>query len=613
MTRTAYLASAAALALLPFAATAQTPFLLDEIVISPNAAPIARERSGASVTVLDADDLRATGDVQLTDFLARLPGLTLTQSGPTGTLADLRIRGARNRYIPVYIDGILATDPSAPAGDFEDFGGLSTSGIRRIEILKGSQSALYGGSAVGGVVLITTLGGPELGEGTHQRAGATAGSFGTVAGDYSFTRNTGPLSLSFGISHAQADGFSAADEANGNTEADGFSRSRLSFGAQYVVSDALTVGINGFAETGESDFDDFESVPPFLPTDGDGTSDRDTRGLRAFALYGTGLWSHETALSGYTTDRTSTSGGFTSEFASRRVAIDHVSTGQVRPDLSLSLGLSARDERAEADSLPGGSESISTAGGYVEAVWSPSANLDLTGTIRYDEHSEFGGFTTGRLAFALRPAEGTVLRGAVGTGYRPPTIGDLFADFGFFVGNPDLEPETSTSFEIGVDHVWAGGGSVSATVFQNRIDDLITSTADFSTLENVAGESIITGLEIGARVPFGDRFLAYGALTLLNAEDATGEPLPRTPERDVVLGLEAKLTDRLTGDVWVQAVGGYPEVDDWETLNARLTWAVNDRVDAFVRATNITDEQYQTVPGYGTAGRAVYVGFDARF
>ncbi len=613
MTRTTYLASAAALALLPYAAAAQDAFLLDEIVISPNAAPIARERAGASVTVLTEDDLRATGDVQLADVLARLPGLTLTQSGPAGTLADLRIRGARNRYIPVYIDGILATDPSAPAGDFEDFGGLTTSGIRRIEILKGSQSALYGGSAVGGVVLISTLGGPELGEGTHQRAGATVGSFGTLAGDYALTRNTGPLSLSFGVSHAQADGFSAADEANGNTEADGFSRSRLSFGAQYAVSDALTLGINGFAETGETDFDSFQNVPPFLPTDGDGTSDRETRGLRAFAIYGTGAWSHETALSLYTTDRTSTSSGFSSEFASRRVAFDHLSSGKIRPDLLLSLGLSAREDRADATSLPGGSESITTGGAFVEAVWSPSANLDLTGTIRYDEHSEFGGFTTGRLAFALRPAEGTVIRGAVGTGYRPPTIGDLFADFGFFVGNPDLEPETSTSIEIGVDHVWAGGGSVSATVFQNRIDDLITSTADFSTLENVAGESTITGLEIGARLPLGERVVAYGALTFLNAEDAAGAPLPRTPERDLLLGLEAELTDRLTGDVWVQAVSGYPEVEDYETLNARLTWAVTDRIDAFVRATNLTDEDYQTVPGYGTAGRAVYAGLDARF
>jgi vitamin B12 transporter len=614
MTRTRLLASAAALAILPHAAMAQDAFLLDEIVISPNATPTLRERAGASVIVVTEDDLRAAGDVQLTDYLARLPGVSIVQNGPTGTFADLRIRGAGSRYISVFVDGILVTDPSTPSGQFEDFGGLTTGGIRRVEILKGAQSALYGGTAVGGVISITTLGGPELGEGTHQRAGGTAGSFGTFAGDYSFTRNTGPLSLSFALSHAQADGFSAASEANGNTEDDGFDRSRLSFGAQYAVSEALTVGINGFAETGSSDFDDFQSVPPFLPTDGDGTSDRDTRGLRAFAQYDLGIWENETAASLYTTDRTSTSSGFTSEFSSRRIALDHLSSAMVRSDLRLSFGLSFRDEEAEATSLPGGSETTTTAGGFVEAVWSPSDRLDLTGTIRYDDHSEFGGFTTGRLAFAFRPAEGTVLRGAVGTGYRPPSIGELFDDFGFFVGNPDLDPETSTSIEVGIDQVWANGAILSATVFESRIDDLITFVPGApSTLENISGETRIRGIELGGRVPLGLVFTGYGAFTFLDAETATGEPQPRTPERDLVLGMEAAFTDRLGADLWVQAVSGIPEVDDYETLNASVSYAVTEGIDLTLRGLNLTDEDYETVPGYGTAGRAFYVGFDARF
>jgi vitamin B12 transporter len=614
MTRTRLCASAAALALLPFAASAQNAFLLDEIVISPNATPVERERSGASVTVVTEEELRASGTVQLTEYLARLPGISIIQNGPTGTFADLRIRGAGSRYISVFVDGILVTDPSTPSGQFDDFGGLTTAGVRRVEILKGSQSALYGGTAVGGVVSITTLGGPELGEGTFQRAGALAGSFATLAGDYAITRNTGPLSLSFGLSRSQADGFSAADEANGNTEADGFDRMRLSFGAQYAVSDTVTVGVNGFAETGSTDFDSFESVPPFLPTDGDGVSDRDTRGLRAFARYETGIWGHETSVSGYTTDRSSTSSGFTSEFSSSRLAVDHLSSALVRPDLRLSFGLSWRDEEAEATSLPGGSESTTTAGGFVEAVWSPSDRLDLTGTIRYDDHSEFGGFTTGRLALAWRPVEGTVLRGAVGTGYRPPSIGELFDDFGFFVGNPDLDPETSTSLEIGIDQVWANGAILSATVFESRIDDLITFVSGApSTLENISGESRIRGIELGGRVPLGAMFTGYGALTWLDAEDATGAALPRTPERDLVLGLEAAVTDRISGDVWVQAVSGIPEVDDFETLNASLSYAINDRMEVFVRAFNLTDEQYQTAPGYGTADRSFFVGFDARF
>jgi vitamin B12 transporter len=617
MTRTRLLASAAALALAPLHAAAQDAFLLDEIVVSPNAAPIARERAGASLIVVTETELAASGDVQLTEYLARLPGITLDQSGPTGTFADLRIRGARSRYISVYVDGILVTDPSTPSRQFEDFGGLTTGGIRRIEILKGSQSALYGGTAVGGVISIETLGGLELGEGTHQSAGLTFGSSGTATADYALTRNTGPLSLSLALSHARADGFSAADEANGNTEADGFDRTRLSFGASYAVSDRVTVGINGFAETGRSEFDEFQSVAPFLPTDGtpgDEFSDRDTRGLRLWTEVQSGAWTHAFALSGYTTDRTSSSNGFASEFASRRLAADYVATGQMSDALRLSFGLSYLDERAESGGLPGGSAETTSAGVFAEAVWSPSDRVDVTTTLRQDDHSVFGGFTTGRVAFAWRPAEGTTIRGAAGTGYRPPAISELYDDFGSFVGNPDLDPETSRTVEVGFDQRFANGAEFSATVFETRIDDLITfAFGSPSTLENVAGESRIRGVEVAGRTPITDRFALYGSATFLDAEDATGTALPRTPRRDMVIGLEADLTDRLSADVSLRAVGGLPNLDNYRIVNAGLTYAVTDGVDAFLWGRNLTDEQYQTAPGYGTAGRSVFVGLRARY
>jgi len=614
MTRTTLLSGAAALALAPFSAAAQDAFLLDEIVISATAAPTERERAGASVSVITAEELQAAGDIQLTDYLARLPGLSLDQSGPTGTFADLRIRGARTRYVSVYIDGILVTDPSTPSRQFEDFGGLTTGGLRRIEILKGSQSALYGGTAVGGVISIETLGGPELGEGTFQSAGLTFGSFGTLGADYTVTRNAGPLSLSLSLSHAQADGFSAADEENSNTEADGFDRTRLSFGGEYAVSDTLTVGLNGFVESGSSEFDDFQSAPPFLPTDGDGVSDRDTRGLRAFALVQTGAWTHDFALSGYTTDRVSTSSGFSSAFESRRLAADYVATGAISEVLQLSFGLSYLDERAEYAALPGGSQSTTSAGAFVEAVLSPTTDLDVTATLRRDEHSEFGGFTTGRLAFAWRPAEDTVIRGAAATGYRPPSIGELFDDFGTFVGNPDLDPETSRTLELGIDRVFANGAEASATVFETRIDDLVSFVfGSPSTLENIPGESRIRGVEVSGRFPVTERIATYGAATFLDAEDATGTALPRVPRRDVVVGLEADVTDRLSGDVSLRIVGGVPDLENYEVLNAGLSYEVTETVEAFVRGRNLTNEQYQTAPGYGTADRSVFAGLRARF
>lgn len=239
----------------PGLATAQV-FDLGEIVVLPLATPTEEGRTGATVEVLSADDLAEGGNAVVSEQLARLPGVNLTRSGGPGAFADFQIRGARSRYVSVFVDGILVTDPSAPTTQFDDFGGLPTGTTQRVEVLKGSQSALYGGTAVGGVVAVTTLSGFELGDGLHQQAAVEAGSFGTYGGSYSITRNTGDLSLSFGASHVTSDGFSAADENNGNTEADGFTRTRYSAQAIYRASDTVTVGANAFIEDGRTEFDE---------------------------------------------------------------------------------------------------------------------------------------------------------------------------------------------------------------------------------------------------------------------------------------------------------------------------------------------------------------------
>ena len=195
-------------------------------------------------------------------------------------------------------------------------------------------------------------------------------------------------------------------------------------------------------------------VPPtsFLP--GDGTTDdeqtREALGLRAWARYDTGTWEHELSLTHYSVERTSNSDGSVSVFDGERVAADYRTTGQVSGTLQLSFGLAAQDETAEYANTPVGSTSVDTQSAFAEAVWSPNSDLDITGTVRYDDHSAFGGETTGRLGFAWRPGEGTVVRGSVATGYRPPSIDELFGQypdpfFPFFFDQSERNSSSGTS------------------------------------------------------------------------------------------------------------------------------------------------------------------------
>ena len=178
MRRTAILASALAFGA-SGEALAQQAIELDEITVTANRVETPRAATGTSVAVLGEAELADAAGSEVIDVLRRLPGVSVTQNGPPGSAATVRIRGADSRYIAVYIDGIRVGDPSLTETRF-DFGGLTGADIGRVELLRGSQSALYGGSAVGGVIAITTK--RAEAEGPSQRTRLEAGSYGTVAG-----------------------------------------------------------------------------------------------------------------------------------------------------------------------------------------------------------------------------------------------------------------------------------------------------------------------------------------------------------------------------------------------------------------------------------------------
>lgn len=615
-----HITAALPLALLfPAMAPAQSAFDLGEVVFSVNATETQDRRVGNSVSILDEEDLRNAGDLQLSQILTRLPGVALSQNGPQGTAGDIRIRGAQGRYINVYIDGILVTDPSGTTIAYDDFGGLTAGSIRRIELLRGSQSALYGGTAVGGVINITTIANADTPEGTTQTLGIEAGSYNTYALNYGLTQRTGPLTLSFGVDHVRSDGFSAAEENTGNTEADGFDRSRLSFGAIYAVNDALSVGFNAFVEDGTAEFDEFGAAP--IDGTPDETASRDAFGLRVFAEWQLANWSHEVALSQYDVERVSRSNGRTSTFNGNRLAFDYVGAVSVSDQLALSFGLNAMQEEAVYANAPGGRAAIDTYGAFLETVWSPTTDLDLTATLRRDDHETFGGQTTGRLAFAWRPGANTVIRGAVGTGYRPPSIDELFGNYpGLFpfVGNASLVPEESLSAELGVEHVFANGARLSATAFRLDIENLVTFRSGTpSTLVNIPGTSTRRGLELAGSLPVGDVVTLTGAYTYTDAKDAQNLPLPLIPEHDIALGLDAEWGDGWSANLTAQRVIGTVEsnraLPNYTVFNASLGYALSDGVEAYVRVENLFDEQYQTRRGYGTSDRAFYLGLRARF
>lgn len=614
--RTTVSAAALVAGLLPGAALAQDVIDLGEIVAIANLVPTEANRVGTSVSAIDAEEIAAAGPVELVEVLRRLPGVSVTQSGPPGSGATVRIRGADARYIAVYVDGIRVSDPTLTESRF-DFGGLGAADISRVELLRGSQSALYGGSAVAGVISITTKRAEE--DGFSQFVELEAGSYGTAAASYGFAQQSDRGEVALTLSHRQTDGFSAADENDGNTEDDGFRATRLSFSGEHRLSDTVTIGGAAFVQRSRSEYDGFDAF--FTLTDQDNVLDRDEAGARAFVEIEAGNTTHLVEASAYQIERDFDQEGTLSRFDGTRLAFAWQGTTEVSDALTFVYGADIAEERATYDALPQGEEQQRIAGAFAQALWAPSDRLDISASVRVDDTSNFGSFTSGRVALAFRPDDSLTLRAAIARGFRAPSIDERFGNYpGFFpfVGNPDLTPEESVSYEVGAEKTFANGASLSATLFALEIDNLITYVFGApATLENVAGVSTRRGVELAAEMPLGERVTADLAYTYTDAERPSGAQIDLVPLHTVALGLTAELSDRLTGRVAARHASGAVEFglpsDDYTVVDLGLDYALTDAMDLSLRVENAFDTQYQVVRGYGTSDRAFYVGLSSRF
>lgn len=605
------LAATSALAALAAPALAQDTFDLGEITIFTNKGGEETElsRTGATVEVVTEEELRTAPTTKVADFLRTLPGVTASSNGPVGAQSTLRIRGLDGRYIKVMIDGIDVTDPAITQTTF-NWGELTTDGISRIEILKGSSSSVYGSRAIGGVVNITTKRATE--PGNHAEVMAEGGSFDTFRGGATLTTRGDRGGAAFSINRITTNGFSASAAG---TEPDGFNATQYNFSADVAVGDSLELGLSALYLDAEGDFDEFggDGLPPF---DEYGTTR--TTGVRAYAELMTGEVQHTFSASYYNNDRKSTSNGVNTLFDSERRRADYQGVWSPSSTATYTFGTDYEEESYNSGADTGAADLF---GIFGEALIAPTDQLDLAMSLRWDNHSEFGGHLSGRLAAAYRVTDATILRAVAATGFRAPSLYELNSTL---YGNTALQPETSTSFELGAEHQFGGGNYVKATAFYTRITDLI----QFVTLtpwpaftgqyQQVPGTSVSKGIELSGQWVINDIVSLVGSYTYTDATDATGAPLLRVPGNDLVIGLDAQLTDQWSGKLFVNYVADRPAefgtpMPDYTVVDAALSYAVNDRAEFYLRIENLFDEQYQTAAGYNAPSRGFYFGFRGTF
>lgn len=621
MTKRHVLGTVAALGLMANGATAQQIINLEEVTFSANLTETELLRSGASVTVLTANQIAESGATTLVDLLRRQPGVSLTQTGGMGSPATLRLRGTEARYTAIFVDGIRIDDPSGVQTQ-TDIAQVGLSNIGRIEILRGSQSALYGGSSVGGVVNITTLRAEE--DGLTQTFTAEAGSRSTALLSYGLAYRQDRLELSFGLSHQRTDGETAFEGTPTgvvyapNAEADGYTQTKLNFAARYQVTDVMALGVSGFVQRSNSEYDTFDTLG-FASLDPESDAEADWRqwGVRAFAELDLAFGTQEIGISRYNVERRYIERvTFPSDntYIGERTRIDWKGVFELAPGYSLAYGADwEREDYDQSGTFGGFTSDTTTSGAYVQLLARPTDALDVTAAIRYDHHSRFGGFVTGRVSFAYQASDALTLRAQIARGFRAPSNFELFSTF----GDPTLGAETSLSAEAGADYRLANGGLLSATAFEVRIDDKINY--DFVTSRYAQIEaSRNRGVELFAKLPVTDRLGVNAAYTYTDASvtkgPTAGTRLVQVPRHQLSVGADLEMTDRLRGSVGVLHVADRTAgLQDYTTVDMGLRFDLTEKAELSLRVSNLFDQDYQEVSGYNAPGRAFYLGLSSRF
>ena len=619
---------------------------MDDLVVTATRLATPRGELASSVTVITAEDIQRRQFRSVPQALRSVPGLHVVQSGGPGQQTSVFMRGANSNHTLVLIDGVEVSDPSSPAGAV-DFSNLWLDNIERIEIVRGPQSTLYGSDAIGGVIQITT----RRGEGKLHGAGKLeGGSDNTVNQQASAAGSTDRVNYSFGVTHTDTDGDSVtpARLRNGvSAEDDNYENWTTSARLGMAVSDTLEVTVFGRYIDSETDLD------PELEMFGFGTTeDRDARLEQTeYLLRGEataqlldGLW-EATFSTSYTdydrknrNDRQSPTETLTrTSFDGDKLKFELKNDFYPVDAHILTLGLETEKENMDSGGFSDfggffiGEETNADARNkavYTQDQFSYGERIFGTIGMRYDDYDGFGSEVTYRVApVYVHRQTNTRLKASVGTGFKAPTLfqtdGFTPNNFGsFYRGNPDLDPEESFGWEVGMEQMlWGERLNFGVTWFKSDIDNLMQVVFDpsfNSTYENIDNADI-QGAETFIQLRPLESLSVRLDYTYTDAEDNdTGEPLLRRPKHKLDLDVEFQPVSRVSINLAVNYVSDYKDIsretsgiikgDDYAVLDIAADYLLNKQWRLFGRVENATDEHYEPADGFQASDRGLFAG-----
>ncbi len=585
--------------------------VVGEIVVQSTRLGQLAAETGSSVSIIDAGELQALGFPFALDALAAAPGVTINQNGAFGGQASARIRGAAGGQTLVLVDGMPANDPTTPGGGY-DFARLDTDMIERIEILKGPQSPLWGSDAIGGVVsIITRAAEPGAGGGAY----VDYGSFATRRGGASFEHAGAAGDFRLAASAMSSNGISRADEANGNSEADGYASRTLSARGGLNLAAGARLRADLLAADADTDFDSYSFGAQGNVADGDERGETEESSATVSLSLPTlaGRLEH-LLLTGYSAiDRRNFSGDAgTFGAEGRRAVYRYQGTLSINANNRLAFG--AERERTEASGDDVEIDSL-----FATHEFKPAANIVLTGGLRSDRHQRFGSELTARLGAAISLRPNLLLRASWGDGFKAPT---LFQSTFFCCGadgpDPGLEPESSSAFDAGFEWRAADGRAmIGLTAFSQSTENMINYAFAAGRYENIARVDS-DGAEIHGRIALSRTLELRVNYAFIDARDGDGDALLRIPRHSGDLSLDFDAGGAFSSRLLLRRNGSEPNLAggataNWTRFDLTGRYRISEGMELFARMENLLDRHYQQILGYGAPGRSGSIGVRLRF
>ena len=593
--------------------SAQTPAgQLAPFVTTATRTPADPQTLGSFVEFISAEELARRQITSLSGALGAATGAPLFASGARGAATSLFLRGANSNQTLFLIDGLRASDPNT---DYQILlGGTCLGACDSLEIAHGPQSTLYGGEAIGGVIALRAQRGAGAPSG---RVSVEAGSFGTVQGAVVAQGERGANAWSFSAQGGHTDN----DRPNNS-----FDSSNTILRLDRKVNERVAVGATArwFHGIYGSPGDRFTDDP-------DNEEREDNLLATAFAdLKLAEAWTARATLGGQ--DRRfvaeSPRAGRATAITvvkNRRAVLDTQTTYTGIERHRVTAGITAEANHTRNTGFGAINKKQVLFAAFAQNEFSLAENVYLTAGLRSDDFDTFGRATTGRGTAAWLVANRMLkLRASYGTAFRSPSFLDLYGQSSFYMGNPNLRPERARGWDAGVDYYLPGKrGVLSATWFDTRFTNLIASTPDFRSVENIQ-RAQTRGLEFSAQTTLPGAIDFRAAYAYLEAENlTTNARLLRRPRHRASADLWHDFGRGISAGTGVNFAAKRRDVhartfaqidaEDYTVLRLYGEYKITQWVTFKFRLENLLDENYEEVNGYPALGFGAFAGAEWKF